>query len=150
MRKIENSDSTSTYAVELEKNLTSKNFLRELFALFVHVMWSLGTNIKRTICFFLEAVMLTLIFTYSWSFNAPNTESKASFEAASGQHFVFRNTSGASELTNELVSKIQLVVNDLHEVSIDIPGIAIATSDGFNVNASLRNPFYAYTTINAP
>ena len=150
MRKIENPDDTSPYAAEFEKNLTSKNFLRKLFALFVHIMLSIGANIKRVICFFLEAVMIAFIFTYSWSLNAPNTESKTSFEAASGQHFVFRNTSGASDLTNELVSKVQLIVSELHVVSIDVPGIAIATSDGFNINTSLRNPFYAYTTINAP
>jgi hypothetical protein len=150
MRKIENSGDTSTYDTELEKNLTSKNLLRKNFALFASIMRSISVDIKRITCFFLEVVMIAFIFTYSWSLNAPNTESKTSFEAASGQHLVFRNTSGSSELPNELVSKIQLVVSDPHEVSIDVPAIAIATSDGFNVNTSLRNPFYAYTTINAP
>jgi len=150
MRKIENSDDTRTYAAELEKNLTSKNFLYKNFALFACIMWSIGLNTKRMICFFLEAVMIAFILTYSWSLGIPNAESKTSFEAASAQQLVLRNTSGSSELPNELVSKIQFIVSDPHEVSIDIRAIAIATTDGFNVNTSLRNPFYAYTTINAP
>jgi hypothetical protein len=150
MRKIENSDNTSSCAAEFEKNMTSKNFLRKNFALFAYIMWAINVNTKRIICFFLEAVMVAFIFTYSWSSNTPNTESKTSFEAASAQHLVFRNTSGSSELPNELVSKIQFGISNPLEVSIDIDAIAFATFDGFKVNTSLRNPFYAYTTINAP
>src|SRR5688500_2580823 len=100
--------------------MTSKNFLRKNFALFAHLMWAINVMVKLVICFCLEAVMIAFIFTYSRSLNAPNTESKTSFEAATTHHVFFRNTSGSSELPNELVSKIQFGISNPHEVSIDI------------------------------
>ena len=67
-------------------------------------MWSIGVNMKRIICFFLEVLMIGFVFAYTWSLDAPNRESKASIEAAPTQQFVLRNTSGASELPYELAS----------------------------------------------
>ena len=113
-------------------------------------MWSTGVNKKRIICVFLEALMIAFVFTYSWSLDAPNRESKASIEAAPAQQLVLRNTSGASELPYEFASKIYFVLDHQHDFSIDLPAREISTSDGIKVNTSLRNPFYAHTTINAP
>jgi hypothetical protein len=113
-------------------------------------MWSTGVNRKRIICLFLEVLMIAFVFTYSWTLDAPNRESKASFEAATAQQIVLRNTSGASELRYESASKAYFTVNYNKDFLIELPAIEIAASDGFNVTTSLRNPFYAYTTINAP
>jgi hypothetical protein len=113
-------------------------------------MWSTGVNRKRVICFFLEALMVGFVFTYSWSLDAPNRESRASIQAAPTQQLVLRNTSGASELPYQLASKVYSVLNHHNDFSIDLPALEIATSDGLKVNPSLHNPFYAHTTINAP
>lgn len=99
----------------------------------------------------MEAVMVAFIFTYSWSLDAPNNETKASFEATSAQQLVLRNSSGASELPYELASKVDFATNNHHDLQIDVPAIEVATSaDFFNVSTSLRNPFYAYVTTHAP
>jgi len=113
-------------------------------------MWSTGVNTKRIICIFLEVLMIAFVFTYSWTLDAPNRESKASFEAATAQQIVLRNTSGASELPYEFASKAYFIVNDNKDFLIESPAIEIGASEGLNVTPSLRNPFYAYTTINAP
>lgn len=113
-------------------------------------MWLTGENMKRITCFFLEALMIAFVLTYSWSLDAPNRESKASFEAAPIQQFVLRNTSGASELPYDIDSKVSFDLNHNNDFSIDLPSLEIATYDGVKVNTSLRNPFYAYTTIHAP
>ena len=113
-------------------------------------MCSTGVNMKRTICFFLEALMIALVFTYSWTLDPPNRESKASLEAATAQQLVLRNTSGASELPYEFASKVYFAINHHGDFLIDLPATEIATSDGIEVSSALRNPFYAYTTINAP
>ncbi len=113
-------------------------------------MWSTGVNMKRFVCFFLEALMIVFVFTYSWTLDAPNRESKASFEAATAQQLILRNTSGASELPYEFASKVYFALNHHEDFLINLPANEIATSDGIEVSTALRNPFYAYTTINAP
>jgi hypothetical protein len=113
-------------------------------------MWLTGANNKRFICFTLEVLTVAFIFSYPWSLEAPNNESTPSFEAAPAQHLVFRNTSSSGEFPFELISKANFAVTPQHDLSLVIRSFEISTSDCFEVSTSLRNPFYAYTTINAP
>lgn len=114
-------------------------------------MSSTGENLKRIICFILEVIMAAHIFTYSLLLDGPDrSESKASFDAAPAQQLVLANASGSSKLSFESFSKVQLFATEICNLKIGVPLSSIATSEDTNFTASLRNPFYAYTTINAP
>jgi hypothetical protein len=109
----------------------------------------IGVNTKRFICFILETVMIAFIFTYSLSLDAPNNDSKASFEATPTQQIVLKNTAGASELPYEAISKVCFATFEEIDFTEVVPAMAVNTSRNFNVN-SLRNPLYTYITTNAP